>query len=246
LVTIKRCGGEFLKPSLGKIPSQTLSKTTATARGDDDTTIVGVYDILLSNCMRRAYYRKKLGVAEPTQSVMPYIIRGRAIELSIARTLFANATMERNRRYEKRGIVCYTDLSDLKRMIKDTSTGRQLVPQDTQFKGYLMLVLYHMVIADIEEAMILINYSSRELIWHHNDSEGRCWFYRQANAKGPGIECWRVSMSKDDYARELLWEQMLRRKNAFLNAMRASDVSLLTGWYLSRQRLAQGPLLPAL
>jgi hypothetical protein len=38
----------------------------------------------------------------------------------------------------------------------------------------------------------------------------------------------------------------LRRKNAFLNAMRASDVSLLTGWYLGRQRLAQGPLLPAL
>jgi hypothetical protein len=54
-----------------------------------------------------------------------------------------------------------------------------------------MLVLYHMVIADIEEAMILINYSSRKLIWYHNDSEGRCWFYRQANAKGPGIECWR-------------------------------------------------------
>jgi hypothetical protein len=34
-------------------------------------------------------------------------------------------------------------------------------------------------------------------------------------------------MSKDDYAKELLWDQMLRRKNAFLNAMRASDVSLL-------------------
>jgi hypothetical protein len=34
-------------------------------------------------------------------------------------------------------------------------------------------------------------------------------------------------MSKDDYAKELLWDQMLQRKNAFLNAMRASDVSLL-------------------
>jgi hypothetical protein len=33
----------------------------------------------------------------------------------------------------------------------------------------------------------------------------------------------RISMSKDDYARELLWkQQMMRRKNAFLNAMRAS------------------------
>jgi hypothetical protein len=48
LVTIKRYGGgEFLKPSLGKILWQALSKTTTTAaaRGDDDTTIVGVYDI---------------------------------------------------------------------------------------------------------------------------------------------------------------------------------------------------------
>jgi hypothetical protein len=49
LVTIKRYGGgEFLKPLLGKIPWQALSKTTTTttaARGDDDTTIVGVYDI---------------------------------------------------------------------------------------------------------------------------------------------------------------------------------------------------------
>jgi hypothetical protein len=64
LVTIKRCGGEFLKRSLGKIPSQTPSKSTAAARGDD-VTIVGVYDIILpSNCMRRAYYREKPRVAE--------------------------------------------------------------------------------------------------------------------------------------------------------------------------------------
>jgi hypothetical protein len=56
LVTIKRYGGgEFLKPSLGKIPWQALSKTTtaAAARGDDDTTIVGVYDIYCHPTVRR-------------------------------------------------------------------------------------------------------------------------------------------------------------------------------------------------
>jgi hypothetical protein len=37
----------------------------------------------------------------------------------------------------------------------------------------------------------------------------------------------RLYMSKDDYATEPLWEQMQRRKNAFLNAMRANDVSQL-------------------
>jgi hypothetical protein len=62
-----------------------------------------------------------------------------------------------------------------------------------------------------------INYSSKELmIWHHNDNNGRSWFYRPANAKGVGIECWHVFMSKGDYARELFWEQqMMRRKNLF-------------------------------
>jgi hypothetical protein len=106
--------------------------------------------------------------------------------------------------------------------------GRRLVPEDIQFKGYLMQVLYYMVIAEKEEALILINYISKELIWHHNDSDGRSWFHRPANGKGAGIECWRVRMPKDDYARELLWEQMLRRKVvAFFGAMRANDVSLL-------------------
>jgi hypothetical protein len=80
LVTIRRYGGgEFLKPSLGKIPSKTLSKTTTTAaaRGDDDTTIVGVYDIYCHPTVRgERTIGKSWGVAEPTEPVMPYIIRG--------------------------------------------------------------------------------------------------------------------------------------------------------------------------
>jgi hypothetical protein len=66
-----------------------------------------------------------------------------------------------------------------------------------------MQVLYYMVIADRQEAILLINYSSEELIWDHNDRNGRRWFYRPANAKSAGAECWHVYMSKDDYAREL-------------------------------------------
>ena len=111
--------------------------------------------------------------------------------------------------------------------IKDTSVGRRLVPEDIQFKGYVMQVLYYMVIADKEEALLLINYSSRELVWHHNDLQGRSWFYRPANARGAGIECWQMLMSKNDYARELLWEQMVQRKNVFLKAIRENDVSML-------------------
>jgi hypothetical protein len=88
-----------------------------------------------------------------------------------------------------------------------------------------------------EEAILVINYSSKELVWHHNDCDGRSWFYRPANAKGPNIECWHVSMSKDDYARELLFEQMVRRKNSFLKAMRANDVSMLPRVRMRDRRL---------
>jgi hypothetical protein len=75
--------------------------------------------------------------------IVPYIIRGKAVESAIARILFAHTgttALERHKRYEKAGIVCHTDLSDLKRMIeiKDTNTGRRLVPQDIHFKWYLM------------------------------------------------------------------------------------------------------------
>lgn len=105
MVTIKRYDdGEFLKRLLGKILSQTLSKiTSAAARGDDATEVViGVYDIMPSSYMRAAYYsRKKLEVAQPTEPVMPYIIRRRAVEAAIVRMLFAHAatgaTMERHK-----------------------------------------------------------------------------------------------------------------------------------------------------
>jgi hypothetical protein len=77
---------------------------------------------------------------------MPYFIRGRAVEAAIARMLFGNATtMERHKRYEKQRIIaCYADLSDSKRIIeiKDKNTGRTLVPEDIQFRGFLMQVLY--------------------------------------------------------------------------------------------------------
>ena len=233
MVIIKRYD-EFLK-NLANGLKQKRSKVAARANAT-----VGVFDILPTNCMRKAYYATKLVDTAPSEPTMPYM-RGRAIESAIARLLLADAgaLLERHKRHEKAGIVCYTDLSDSNTIIeiKDTSVGRRLIPQDIQFKGYLMQVLYYMVIADKEEAILVINYSSKELIWHHNDSDGRSWFYRPANARAAGVESWHVSMSKDDYARELLLDQMLRRKNAFLGAKRANDVSMLPRVRLQDRRL---------
>jgi hypothetical protein len=170
---------------------------------------------------------------------MPYI-RGRAIECIIGSILLAkHPLLERRKQHEKAGIACYTDLSDSRAIIeiKDTNTGRRLVPEDIQFKAYLIQVLYYMVIAEKEEAVLLINYSSKELLWYYNDCFGRSWFYRPVNAKGAGIECWHIFMSKEDYTSELLWEQMLWRKNVFLKAMEANDVSMLPRVRMHDRRL---------
>jgi hypothetical protein len=138
LVTIKRYDDKFLE-ELAKGLEQTCWKASG---NDNATVVVSVYEILPTNCMRKVYYhqRKKLagGMSAPWLKI-PYAIRGRAVEAAIGRMLFASATMRRHKRYEKGGIVCYTDLSDSKRMIeiKDTNTGRRLVPQNIHFKGTL-------------------------------------------------------------------------------------------------------------
>jgi CRISPR/Cas system-associated exonuclease Cas4 (RecB family) len=222
LVTIRR---------YDEFASQLVRAQKQRRKSDSDSTTVGVYDILPANCMRKSHYQKtsqdgENPIAEPQ---MPYL-RGSAIESAIARLVATtDDAFERHKRHERGGIVCYTDITQSQRIIeiKDTSAGRRLVPADIQFKGYLMQVLYYLVIAEKEEAMLVINYSSRETIWHHNDSDGKSWFYRPANAKPAGVECWHISISKDDYARELLWDQMQRRKNAFLKARQSNDVSFL-------------------
>jgi len=51
--------------------------------------------------------------------------------------------------------------------------------------------------------------------------------FRPPDAKPAGIESWEVYMSMDDPAREALWKQMRRRKEQFLRAIRAADVTIL-------------------
>lgn len=57
--------------------------------------------------MRKAYYHRKLAFLEPSYSIMPYSVSGRAVESAIARMLFAQTgttALERYKRYQKQGI----------------------------------------------------------------------------------------------------------------------------------------------
>jgi hypothetical protein len=78
--------------------------------------------------------------------------------------------------------------------IKDTTRGRRLVYQDRQFKGYLIQLLYNMIVAQREHGILVIHYSVKEQVWRRPDSEG-VWFVRPPDAKAVGIESWNVYMS---------------------------------------------------
>ena len=83
-----------------------------------------------------------------------------------------------------------------------------------------------MTITGIEKGIISIRYSSREMRWIKSD-EKRDYFFRPFDGKVPRIESWSVLLPKDDIARELLKNEMVRRKNLFVKALREADVSIL-------------------
>ena len=83
-----------------------------------------------------------------------------------------------------------------------------------------------MVMTSIEKGIISIRYNIKELRWVKSDSEGD-YFFRPFDAKDVGIESWEVFLPSHDIAREILKNEMVRRKNLFLKALEESDVSIL-------------------
>jgi hypothetical protein len=65
------------------------------------------------------------------------------------------------------------------------------------------------------------------LRWLRRDADGNDYFVRPANAHDVGIESWQVTLPNYDIARELLKNEMVRRKNLFIKALEENDVSIL-------------------
>jgi hypothetical protein len=110
--------------------------------------------------------------------------------------------------------------------LKDTVNGRRLDFYDSTFRSYLRQLLYYMVMTGIEKGIISIRYNIKELRWVKSDSEGD-YFFRPFNAKDVGIESWEVLLPSHDIARQILKNEMVRRKNLFLKALEEKDVSIL-------------------
>jgi CRISPR/Cas system-associated exonuclease Cas4 (RecB family) len=189
---------------------------------------VHVSDIIPTTCIRKQYYSRKFPDMDPlSNESIHHFVRGESSEFVITQLSdlgVAQADIEMD------GILAHPDImSDEKDVIvelKDTVNSRRLDFYDSTFRSYLRQLLYYMVMTGIEKGIISIRYNIKELRWVKSDSEGD-YFFRPFNAKDVGIESWEVLLPSHDIARQILKNEMVRRKNLFLKALEEKDVSIL-------------------
>lgn len=191
--------------------------------------IVHVSDIIPTTCIRRQYYSRKFPELDPlSNESVHHFVRGESSEFVITELAslgVAQATIEMD------GIVAHPDImNEVESVIvelKDTVNGKRLDITDSTFRAYLRQLLYYLVMTGIEKGIISVRYNIRELRWIKSDSEGNDYFFRPFNAKDVGIESWEIHLPATDVTREILKNEMVRRKNLFLKALEENDVSIL-------------------
>jgi hypothetical protein len=189
--------------------------------------VVHVSDILPNACIRRQYYGRKFpDVAPLNHESVHHFVRGEASEFVITKLAGLGVSQAE---LNMDGIIAHPDImgDDLVVELKDTVNGKRLDFSNTTFRSYLRQLLYYLTITGIEKGIISIRYNIRELLWLRRDADGNDYFIRPANAKDVGIESWQVMLPKSDIARELLKNEMIRRKNLFVKALEENDVSIL-------------------
>ena len=191
--------------------------------------VVHVSDIIPTTCIRKQYYSRKFPELDPlSNESVHHFVRGESSEFVITE-LASLGVSQAN--IEMDGIVAHPDImnevEDVIVELKDTVNGKRLDITDGTFRAYLRQLLYYLVMTGIEKGIISIRYNIRELRWIKSDSEGNDYFFRPFNAKDVGIESWEIHLPATDVAREILKNEMVRRKNLFLKALEENDVSIL-------------------
>jgi hypothetical protein len=204
--------------------SNLLQKHNERAR---EGSVVHVSDILPTTCIRRQYYGRKFPDMAPlNHESVHHFVRGEASEFIITKLAGLGVSQAE---LNMEGIIAHPDIMDdnLVVELKDTVNGKRLDFSDATFRSYLRQLLYYLTITGIEKGIISIRYNIKELRWIRRDAEGNDYFIRPANARDVGVESWQVILPKDDIARELLKNEMVRRKNLFLKALEENDASIL-------------------
>ncbi|MGI0043820.1 MAG: hypothetical protein ACRD47_08920 [Nitrososphaeraceae archaeon] len=192
-------------------------------RSEDE---VHVSDIIPSSCIRKQYYSRRFPEVDTISDESIYhFIRGESSEFVITQ-LAKIGVSQANLEFD--GILAHPDImsNNLVVELKDTLNFGRLNMTDEKFKSYLRQLLYYLVIMDVERGIISIRYNTKELRWIKSDSKGD-YFLQPHDGKGPFIESWSVHLPRDDIVREILRNEMVRRKNLFRKALEHSDVSIL-------------------
>ncbi|MFZ0326788.1 MAG: hypothetical protein WBP64_07025 [Nitrososphaeraceae archaeon] len=188
---------------------------------------VHVSDIIPTTCIRKQFYSRKYPELDPISSEsVHHFVRGESSEFVI--TSLANVGVAQPE-IETDGIISHPDVmlgKDVIVELKDTLSGKRLDITDERFRSYLRQLLYYLVITGIEKGILSIRYNSKEFRWIRSDSEGD-YYFRPRDGKEAGIESWSVYIPKGDISREILKNEMVRRKNLFLKALQENDVSIL-------------------
>jgi hypothetical protein len=188
---------------------------------------VHVSDILPTACIRRQYYSRKFPESLSNESVH-HFVRGESSEFVITQLADIGVSQAE---IEMDGIVGHIDIMNDKIIVelKDTVSGTRLDFYNdsfSTFRSYVRQLLYYMIMTGIEKGILSIRYNIKELRWVKRDDEGD-YFFRPFDAKDVGIESFEVRLPSDDVIREILKNEMVRRKNLFLKALEESDVSIL-------------------
>lgn len=202
----------------------------------NETDSIHVSDIIAaSSCLRKQYYGRKYPEKDALSDDTVYsFVRGESSEHII--TELTNMGVAQVK-IEWEGIIARPDIlrkgaeilpeNFLIVELKDNATiGKRLEPSDFTFKGYLNQLLYYLVITDVENGILCIKYSTPELIWYQRTQDGD-HYIKPFNAMTPGIESWHVYLSYDDPLREEIKEEILRKRDIFLEALKTNKVELL-------------------
>ncbi|HEX7143315.1 MAG TPA: hypothetical protein VF222_12645 [Nitrososphaeraceae archaeon] len=187
---------------------------------------VHVSDIIPTSCIRKQYYSRKYPELDViSNETVQHFVRGEASELVI--TSLADLGVSQSE-LEMDGLTGRPDIMNRNIIVelKDTMNPQRLNVTDDKFKSYLRQLLYYLVITGIEKGIISIKYNIKELKWVKSDSHGD-YFFRPFNSKSPEIESWEIFLPGNDITREILKNEMIRRKNLFLKALENEDVTIL-------------------
>jgi hypothetical protein len=187
---------------------------------------IHVSDILASTCIRKQYYSRVFPEKNPiADESLHHFIRGEASEFAISQLADIGISQAD---LEFEGLIAHPDIMSQNQIVelKDTVNGKRLDITDATFRSYLRQLLYYLVITGIENGILSIRYSTKEFRWNKSDENGD-HYLRPKDAKNPGIESWSVHLPKDDLSRDILKNEMIRRKNLLVRAIESQNAAIL-------------------